>query len=245
MRLPVVPLTLLLATLALAGCAAPDAQPSPPTGRIDGAVLGPFLSPYGNHTVRLVELDRIDVTSEMGGFTFRNVPPGTYNLTAGDDTSHPLRREITVYPDEITRIILQLRPLHVPFPHVAYLQRHGAAELAMPGESCEPCGWSTELHEKPDAVIVEASWPSPGVGELTLGGTLLVEVLDQAGQLIAELEGHSPRWAYLPATSLPADLTGLSLRVSFGDDFIPQKDFEMDSYLTIYHDITPEQLREA
>ncbi len=232
----------LIAAMALSGCTAPeDAAPVLPTGRIDGAVLGPLLSPYGNHTVRLVELDRTDTTSDLGGFTFRNVPPGKYNLTAGDDTTHPLRREITVYSD-ITRVILQLRPLHIPFPHVAYLQRHGGTDLAMPGEACDACGWSTALHETADAVVVEASWDSPSAGDLTLGGTLLVEVLDQAGQLVAELEGHSPLWAYLPGRTLPSDLTDLHLRVSFGSDFVPQRDFEMDSFLTIYHDLTPEDL---
>ncbi len=245
MRFPAALLVLLFATLALAGCTTPEPAAPAPTGRIDGAVLGPFLSPYGNHTVRLVELDRVDVTSDLGGFTFRNVPPGRYNLTAGDDTTHTVRREITVYRDDITRVILQLRPLHVPFPHVAYLQRHGDAELAMPGESCDACGWSTVLHERPDAVVVEAAWNSPSVGDVVLGGTLLIEVFDQAGRIVAELEGHSPRWAYLPANGLPDDLSALTLRVTFGDDFVPQKDFEMDSFLTIYHDITPEQLATA
>ena len=67
----------LLLAILLAGCSAapPPAAPEP-TGRIDGAVVNEVLQPFSHLNVTLVGMDRVDETSDLGGFTFRELPMG-------------------------------------------------------------------------------------------------------------------------------------------------------------------------
>src|ERR1041385_4375782 len=85
MMRPLLALTLLLAPLA--GCVgqAHDAAGAGPTGQLDGAVVARILHPFDGQAVYLVQLGWRDDTSPLGGFTFRDVPVGTYTVLASHD----------------------------------------------------------------------------------------------------------------------------------------------------------------
>lgn len=226
--------------LALAGCVAPAAPSAsaPAGGRIDGAVVDAFLSPHANTTVRIVELGWLDETNALGGFTFRNVPAGVYTVRA-DVAGQTDRQTVVVREGATTQTILQVVLPPAPTPHVAALRHEGHADLGIPGTTCVPCAWQTTLHERPDHVVLEARWDNgPLPGSPT---RLVVELRDEAGRLVAFMEGQSPLQAKLMGSSIPADSETIEVRVYFHPaNEAPHPGFSMQSSLCLFYAVSPD-----
>lgn len=232
-------LALLLLPALLAGCLAgqPPAPPGP-TGQIDGAVVDHLLRPFGDHTVRLVQLDRTDQTSPLGGFTFRNVPVGFYTITTEGEGGRFATQVVDVQEGKITRTILQLMP--VPGPHVAILafSHESTADSSEPGGPCEPCGWRQAIpDQRPAEITLEAAWDEPLLNT-TLGshhGDLTIRVKDDRGFELAALHDvPSPAVVAIDGADLHPDARELVVEVEYGRQFLPDTDFTMRSVMTMY-----------
>ncbi|HLF16395.1 MAG TPA: carboxypeptidase-like regulatory domain-containing protein [Candidatus Thermoplasmatota archaeon] len=227
-------LAALLILLLLAGCSTPSGTPpAATTGRIDGAVLGPLLDPYGNVSVVLADLDWTTTTTPLGGFSFLGVPAGTHDLTVEVADGARDRRSVEVRPGEVTRIILQVQPATHPIPYVSLLQSRGGEDLALPGRDCGGCAWTTTLPQHPDLAVLGASWEGVGLAdgrievELWDGGTLLaaLDVPGDGAAHLVEVAGHD----------LPGPGGRLSVTVRFSEDFLPQTDLRMASSLELHY----------
>ncbi len=214
----------------LAGCTAtPIADDVAPAGRIDGAVIDPWLQPFGGLNVSIVELGRIDTTSAMGGFTFRNVPPGLYTLLAAPLDSDEDRRTIRVTASEVVRVILQPVPHEVPFARSAEFTHRGASDLLLPGAECIGCSWTTRLHDQATALDAWIHWDAVRPEE----DRLRIEVRDNHDALVAVTEGVSPLRVH--TTNLPPAGSGLTFHVQATPDWIPQA-LDLDTLIRIHYE---------
>lgn len=233
---------LLLALPAvLAGCLAgePPAD-ARPAGQIDGAVLDHLLNPFGDQPVRLVQLDLVDRTSALGGFTFRAVPAGVYTLTTTLATGQSSTQIVEVRADEITRVILQVMPMPSEEPYVELHSFQSTGERPTPGAVCATCEWAAPLGtQRPKEVTFEALWDSSILNDDN--ERLHIMITDDRGfQLYNKRQLASP---LLPVTIEGADIhpeaTELRVTVSFEDGYLPTtQDFTMDSVLAFYHGAT-------
>lgn len=237
---------LLLALPAvLAGCLAgePPAD-ARPAGQIDGAVLDHLLNPFGDQPVRLVQLDLVDRTSALGGFTFRAVPAGVYTLTTTLATGQSSTQIVEVRADEITRVILQVMPLPSVEPFVELHSFKSTGERPNPGAVCSTCEWAVPLGaERPEEVFFEAMWDSSILDDD--GERLHIMISDDRGfQLYNQRDLASPvGQGVLPVKIEGADIhpdaKELRVTVQFGNGHLPTtQDFTMDSVLAFYHGAT-------
>ena len=225
MRSAVVALALLLA-----GCGAPPAPPEPATGQIDGAVVNQILQPFGFLNVTLVNLDRVDVTSERGGFTFRDLPPGTYTLIAQAPATLGDIKVVQVEANKVTRVILQLLPTPSTVPFVTTLRNRAQQDLATPGADCTSCGWGTFLLRHPDEVVLRANWASlPATGS-----TVTMTARDDKDRELGSVTGPSPLELDLSGNDIAADAARIKVSFRFGADFTPQP-FDLESFLDLYY----------
>jgi hypothetical protein len=220
---------LLAVAGVLAGCADPVLPPQP-VGRIDGAVLDEVMTPYANLTVHLLNLDRTDTTSAGGGFTFREVPPGTYTLAAQAPGTSADVEVVEVRAGEVTRIILQPLRQPSPEPFVTSLKSRAATDLALPDSECTSCAWSSYVAERPHEMAVRAAWGQLGgrQDELTLS------VVGPAGNVIASATGTSPLDLLVPGDRLVEGSARYGYQVRFPAGFTPQP-FEMEMLVHLYY----------
>ncbi|MEA3143146.1 MAG: hypothetical protein QOG31_470 [Thermoplasmata archaeon] len=218
-----------LAAFLLAGCfsAAPGAPPVA-TGRIDGAVVDGFLNPYAFQNVTLVNLGLVDQTSKLGGFTFRDVPAGTYTLVAQRPGTDGDVKVVEVRPDHITRVILQMLPHRDPLPFVSTLKNTARTDLAMPGADCPDCAWGTFLLEQPKEMVLQAAWDAAPVG----GNSLSLQLVTDDGTILGQASGESPL-EIIVHENLP-NQQRVKVLVHFADDFTPRP-FQMASILALYY----------
>jgi len=236
-------LVLVLLVPALSGCVGgEEPHAAAPTGQIDGAVVDQFLRPYAATPVHLLELERRDVTNDLGGFSFRDVPPGVYTVqvvVAGPVTDE---QTVTVEAHEVSRTILQAgRPVPED-PHVVRLSHAGGVDVAVPGAGCPSCSWTTPLGEpRPDHVYLEARWEDEMAEGSPSGTSLRVELRDQTGRLITSVEGRSPLQRYIDGSDIPGGADQLEVRVRFHrTNEVPHVGFEMDSRLCLFFATDPQ-----
>lgn len=230
-------LALLCLPALLAGCLAGEPAATPrPTGQIDGAVVDQLLRPFSNQTVLLVQLGRVDQTSALGGFTFREVPVGFYTVTTAAEGGRFATQVVDVQAGKVTRTILQLLP--VPGPTLAILpfQHESTAERADAGEVCESCGWSVDLPaQRPAEVTLEAVWDDGLLGDQFGGGHLDLLVVDDRGFPLLEARGRSsPALFSIDGADLHPETRELRVQVRYSEGFLPDPDFTMRSVLTMY-----------
>lgn len=228
---------LLALPLLLAGCLAGEPAASPLTGQIDGAVVDHLLRPFGNHTVTLVQLDRTDQTSPLGGFTFRAVPPGFYTLTTKLEDGPVATQIVDVQAGRITRTILQLVP---PAPSLPYFEAHtfrSPGESPEAGEVCEACEWAVPLDAaRPREVTFEALWDSgPALGEPR--DLLDIQITDGLGFPLYDGNGlASPLSISIDGADIRPEAPELRVQVRYGQGFLPSaQPFSMHAILTTYH----------
>jgi hypothetical protein len=217
-----------LAALLLAGCIGAAPAPAPAAGRIDGAVVDGYLNPYPYQNVTLVNLGLVDQTSKLGGFTFRDVPAGTYTLVSQKPGTDGDVKVVEVRPGAITRVILQMLPHREPLPFVSTLKNTAHTDLALPGTDCVDCAWGTFLLEQPKEMVLQAQWDTLPVG----GNELTLQLVTDSGAVLGSATGPSPLELAVHG-DLPSQQR-VKVLVHFGDDFTPRP-LALSSVLSLYY----------
>jgi hypothetical protein len=231
----------LVISAAFAGCLGGDAPDPIPTGQIDGAVVNHVLQPFADQTVYLSELGLKDQSSRLGGFTFRQVPVGSYTLIAAHEGTRGAVAVVDVEADRISKVILQLMPIPTVAPTFSIFPHSSFQDYAFPNTPCEGCSWTVELDERtPAEVVFEADWqPHP----LGLDG-MRFEVTDDRGDILYQspIAQSAPVSIAIQGADIPAGTTSLHVTAAFGDQFAPRANFGMDSAFTVYYGATKAEL---
>lgn len=237
-------LAALLCLALLAGCVGKTPAAVPPaTGQIDGAVVDPLLHPFSNQTVTLVQLQRTDVTSRLGGFTFRDVPIGFYTVTTRLEDGRAATQVVDVEAGKITRVILQLLPHEGPVLRIDAFNHQSGSQLAYPNQECSVCAWSLPLEpgERPAEVLLETSWSRLGA-PMSGADTLRITLTDEAGFPFFDGLLEPGQTVAIAGTDLPEDARSLDIRVTFGRDFVARPAFEMESLLSLFYGATHDEM---
>lgn len=236
-----VALLLLVVSAATAGCLGGEPPVPVPTGQIDGAVVDQLLRPFDGQVVYLSELGRQDATSPLGGFTFREVPVGSYTLIVTREGTRGAVAFVDVEQDKVTKVILQLIPVPVEMPFMTILPRESHQEMAFPSQPCQGCTWTAHLDQgAPAEVVFDARWDQTALGQ----DRLRFQVRDDQGHLLYQspVETAGPVSISISGEDIPDDAQSLTIEASFGDSFTPRLDFEMVSSVTLYYVATKAEL---
>jgi hypothetical protein len=238
-------LAALLLPALLAGCLGGEGPLSVPTGQIDGAVVDHLLHPFANQTVYLSQLQRTDQTSPLGGFTFRDVPVGSYTLLTAHAGTQGAAALVEVEAGKVSKVILQLMPTPVRDPHMAiFPSRSGFEDLASYSQECKSCARIVELagDERPAEVVFEWHWESSALGENGNDG-MTFEVTDDQGDLLYRRDASaSPFTATIDGADIPLAARELRVQAWFGPSFVPRANFHFDSYVTAYYGATSDEI---
>jgi hypothetical protein len=236
-------ITALVLPAVLAGCLGEEAPPVP-KGQIDGAVVDHLLRPFADQTVYLTQLGRTDQTSRLGGFTFRDVPVGSYTLLSAHDGTQGAVAVVEVQEDRITKVILQLLPTPQREPHIAFHPPHSGFEnLAQPQTECGSCAWTVPLQglERPAEVVFEWHWEAGPLGAGT--DTMRFQVMDDRGDLLYRGDSESsPATATIDGADIPAEASELRVHAWFGPSFMARPNFRLESFVTVYYGATSDEL---
>lgn len=236
-------LALLALPALLAGCFTGTPAPQAvATGQIDGAVVDHLLHPFSDQEVRLLQLDRTDRTSLLGGFTFREVPPGFYTVTTTLPNGATASQVVDVEAGKVTRVILQLLPAHEALP---WFQSHvfkSTGERPERDQVCESCAWTLPLGaERPEEVTFEAFWATSPASAVVGGADHLhIQITDDLGFPLltdkdAAMTAGAAYIASIDGADLHPDAKELRVEVRFGKEFLPSaQEFKMTSVLTEY-----------
>lgn len=231
----------LLVSAAFAGCMGGE-QPDPvPTGQIDGAVVDHLLRPFADQAVYLSELGLKDQSSRLGGFTFREVPVGSYTLIAAHEGTRGAVAVVDVQADRITKVILQLMPIPTVAPTFSIHPHSSFQDFASPNTPCGGCAWTVHLDERaPAEVVFEADWETNALG---LDG-MRFEVTDDRGDILyqSHVAQTAPVSISIQGADIPAGTTSLHVTAAFGDQFAPRANFDMESAFTVYYGATKAEL---
>lgn len=238
-------LAALLLPALLAGCLGGEKAVPPPTGQIDGAVVDHLLHPFANQTVYLSQLGRTDQTSPLGGFTFRDVPVGTYTLLSAHEGTQGAAVAVEVHADRITKVILQLLPTPVRDPRMDILPSQTSVEKnAFWSQECTTCARTIRLDapEHPAEVAFEFQWESSLLGEEG-DDAMRFEVIDDRGDLLYRgTTAASPATVTIAGADIPPEARELLVHAWFGPGFTPRTEFHLHSMVTLYYGATSEEL---
>ncbi|HUG40527.1 MAG TPA: TonB-dependent receptor [Longimicrobiales bacterium] len=107
------------ATAGTARLPAPVAAAAPDTVMVNGIVVDSATgAPLPASVVRLVELDRQDLTHDDGTFHLRRVPAGTYTLVVEHLGYRTERRQVRIDAGQYQRIAVRLQPSAIDLPGV-------------------------------------------------------------------------------------------------------------------------------
>lgn len=248
---------LCLASVLLSGCSAVDEplQEQRPTGRIDGAVLDHVLFPYANVTVHLVELELETRTTQLGGFSFYNLPPDFYTLEVDLPGIGMDREIVAVQPEQVSKVILQVFAPRPDRNYVAELSWLGTDDVGEPGSACDRCDWRAALRERrPNLVVAAAVWPEDAVFDTFLtmevrtpDGDVLLGPLGPEDTVVDEVDGIRMRHlgGYIDGDDIPEDAGSLLYHFEFSDqNLLPHVDFQMESFLWVHYGV-PEPTDDA
>ena len=226
--------------LPLTGCMSLAQTGAGPTGQIDGAVLDSMLHPIPHATVTLVELGVTDETSDLGGFTFRGVPVGSYTLAATPNGTKGTVHPITVTTDHISRVILQVA--HVEGPQPRLLANPADVHLHYPNRGQVVIALDRiefPQQERPDDIDVRAEWSaslSPSkVSDLP---RLAIELLDDSGELVGQATGQGTAHIRPDLNHMSEGTRMVWLRIRVVDTFVPQPDVPVSLNLELYYGTT-------
>lgn len=231
----------LVLPAAFAGCLGGEPAEPVPTGQIDGAVVDQLLHPFANQTVYLSQLGRTDATSRLGGFTFREVPVGSYTLLTAREGTRGAAAVVDVEADKVTKVILQLLPLPQVLPSMSILPHSSHADFAYANTLCETCSWDIPLAgQHPVEVVFEAHWDQTLLGR----DGMRFEVTDDRGDVLYQspVDLASPVVISIAGADIPDDVQELHVQASFGQEFTPRANFRMESVLTFYYGATKAEL---
>lgn len=235
-----VALLALVLPAALAGCLGGEAPDPIPTGQIDGAVVDQLLRPFANQTVYLSQLGVTDSTSRLGGFTFREVPVGTYTLLTVREGTRGAAAVVDVEEGRVTKVILQMLPIPKVEPSIAVLPHSSREDYAFPSSTCASCSWTVALDGAPAEVVFEAYWDQTVLGR----DGMRFEVADDKGDVLYQspVDSAGPVIISISGEDIPDDAGELVVRGVFGSDFTPRAGFRMESVLTVFYGATKDEL---
>ena len=236
-----VALLALVLPAAFAGCLGGEPPAPIPTGQIDGAVVDQLLRPFSAQVVYLSELGRQDATSPLGGFTFREVPVGSYTLLVTREGTRGAVAFVDVEQDKVTKVILQLIPVPVELPFMNIVPHESRQEAAFPNTVCEGCTWVAHLDQgAPAEVIFDARWEQTALGQ----DKMRFQVRDDQGHLLYQspVETAGPVSISIQGDDIPDDARSLTIEASFGSSFTPRLEFEMLSAVTLYYGATKAEM---
>jgi hypothetical protein len=142
--------------VAFAGCASSGAGgaaaategPTSPTfgedkGALHGVVLDDQSLPIEKATIGLMEPALTQTTGPNGAFTFNDLAPGTYTLSALALGYESVSRKVTVTQGQVTDLQLSLVPVAIQAPYHHTIQQAGYVQCTLawtPGIQTGPAG---------------------------------------------------------------------------------------------------------
>lgn len=164
--------------LLLAGCTtkeptapAEDSDNASTLGRISGATVTPDIRPINGVAVSMMPGNFETESNLFGGFTFSNIPPGTYELTATHKDFLSANQTVVVVPGQTIKPRLVLKtdeppvPQHVTdtFPGFIPLHTGPAEETTSEAQrqaglgNCT-CVFDIEPRQMMETMVIEATW---------------------------------------------------------------------------------------
>lgn len=164
--------------LLLAGCTtkeptapAVDEENNSTLGRISGATVTPDIRPVNGVQVTMMPGNFETESNLFGGFTFANVPPGTYELTGTHADYLAANTTVVVVPGQTIKPRLVLKtdeppvPQHVTdtFPGFIPLSAGPAEEATSEAQrqagigNCT-CVFNIEPRQMMETMVIEATW---------------------------------------------------------------------------------------
>lgn len=182
----------LLALMLLAGCtggggggdtggpAPPDVEVDPDSrfGAISGVVVDEAIRPVAGAVVQLISSGRNTTADEAGQFSFTQLEPGFYAMTATAPRFLATQASADVLSGSTAKVRVQLQPdpspvpYHVTYQHDGFMQawatiaEYEFQELAGQAAPLCDCRLNFTPEAKPTTLVYEAYWeettPNPG-----------------------------------------------------------------------------------
>lgn len=146
---------LLVATLALAGCAgsgggakqttsaapAPPPAPTEETGTVSGVVTNEEAQPVANVRVALLETGNETKSDASGAFVFNGIVPGTYRLLTEALGYRETGRSVTVVAGEVSEVLVSLIAITIELePFIEMTPYTGMIQCSVnPNYAIYPC----------------------------------------------------------------------------------------------------------
>ncbi len=241
----------LVILLLLAGCSAKTPEPAPgedPTpsslGRISGAAVTPDIRPISGAQIAMQPGNFETKSNLFGGFTFENVPPGTYELTASHEDYVTTVEVFDVVAGQTlkARMVMQTDEPPVPqhftdtFPGFFPLwagpaeDPTAAAQEAAGVGNCT-CVFDVATRAHLQTVVIEALWtdsaepaePTKFRWTLQVGNLSLTDVMAKASPV------------HISAAELGdwGNATSMTLTIE-PDDTWPAMDQDFTAYVTVF-----------
>ncbi len=166
----------LAAIVLLAGCTSEEPAPPEPEdnstlGRVSGATVTPDIRPVGGVVVTMNPGNFETQSSLFGGFSFNNIPPGTYEITATHAEYDPASAIVVVVAGETAkpRLVMLRDVPPVPqnvtdtFPGFIPLSLGPADDASKDGQhqagmgNCT-CVFDVATRELMQTMVIEAVW---------------------------------------------------------------------------------------
>lgn len=137
---------------------APPKQP----GHISGVVVDQAIRPIPGARVHLPGMDLEHEAARDGSFSFTELYPGAYFLTATADGHETAEAVVQVEPDQIVRVKFILQALPPPTPHhvtqkfTGYTDLSGAVPFFTGSPLCGTCRFTAQTDPAARAFVIEA-----------------------------------------------------------------------------------------
>ena len=221
-----------------------NAPPRTP-GHISGVVVDQAIRPIAGAKVHLPGMDLEHEAARDGSFSFTELYPGAYFLTATADGHETAEAVVQVEPDQIVRVkfILKARPpptpYHVTQKFTGYTDLSGTIPLFIGSPVCGTCRFTVQADPAARAFVIEAVMdPSQWAG--TLGTNSFQYYAAPEACCESYLDGEAPNPMRLLAT--PATFgneTSVELTVTPDGFPLPETSKSFEEFVTAWYNADP------
>lgn len=233
----------------LTGGEAPTEQPpqAGQRGYVAGHVVNDALYPVEGATVDLPGMDDTATTLEDGAFSFADLWPGPYRVTATAPGHRSAEAIVEVVADEIVKLRFVLQRVAPPSPYHETQSFTGFAEVAPPDAPpsatwfCQSCTFIVEVEpEGLKGLVIEAFRETPP-GSEAYGAEYYVYVASmESGRGLATCYCPNPARVELTEDDLTSDFE-FYVDVRPRSGLMPEFSVSFEVYVTaFYHDPPPE-----